>query len=202
MILAVATSSRKSLVAQAMILRQLISLVKALHDMHQADGDAQRAAELVSVAQTQLAEVSARLPDPDTMLTPGNSDPRGPRDPDPRDPRDAEVEVDDIEIEVEDHSDEAARDDDLPPEARDETPEPGQDHDPTLDDAGGDTEPLASPLPGKLERDEKAEEALATATQGQVQWEARDPSEVSNDAAANDVHTKDKSNDRDDDGRG
>ena len=85
---------------------------------------------------------------------------------------------------------------------RSNEPPPGPDHDPTLEPAGGDTEALASPLPGTLERDEQAEEAMATATQGQVPWEYRDPSEVSNDDTTSNAHTRSKDNERDDDGRG
>jgi len=48
-------------VAEAVLLRQLISLTRALSDMHAAAGEAQRAAELESVARSELALVSDRL---------------------------------------------------------------------------------------------------------------------------------------------
>lgn len=49
-------------VAQAALLRQLANVVKALHDAHQAAGDAQRAAEIARVVRSQLVTVSAALP--------------------------------------------------------------------------------------------------------------------------------------------
>lgn len=65
MLLAVASGRGNTLMQQAMILRQLMNLMKAVHDMHQAEGDAARAAELAGVARNELATVAAGLPDPD-----------------------------------------------------------------------------------------------------------------------------------------
>ena len=78
MILAVATGKGKSMAQQAMILRQLMNLTKALYDMHQAEGDAARAAELASIARNELATVAAGLPDPDL---PAGPTPQPDRDP-------------------------------------------------------------------------------------------------------------------------
>lgn len=50
--------------AQAIMLRQLANLAKALYDMHHADQDAKRAAQIERAIRRDLATVSARLPDP------------------------------------------------------------------------------------------------------------------------------------------
>lgn len=51
-------------VAQAIMLRQLANLAKALHDMHRADQDARRAAQLAAAVRGDLAKVAAKLPEP------------------------------------------------------------------------------------------------------------------------------------------
>lgn len=51
-------------VAQAVLLRQLANLAKAVYDMHRADKDARRAAQIERAIRRDLATVSARLPDP------------------------------------------------------------------------------------------------------------------------------------------
>jgi len=61
LLLASAAHGGKGPVAQAVLLRQLVSLTRALSDMHAAAGEAQRAAELESVARSELALVSDRL---------------------------------------------------------------------------------------------------------------------------------------------
>lgn len=61
LLLASAAYGGKGPVAQAVLLRQLISLTRALSDMHAAAGEAQRAAELETVARRELALVSDRL---------------------------------------------------------------------------------------------------------------------------------------------
>lgn len=50
--------------AEAVMLRQLANLAKALHDMHRAAGDARRAAEVAAAVRGQLAQVAARMPQP------------------------------------------------------------------------------------------------------------------------------------------
>ena len=47
--------------AQAVLLRQLVSVARALSQMHAAAGQAQRAAELESLARRELALVGDRL---------------------------------------------------------------------------------------------------------------------------------------------
>lgn len=51
-------------VVQAIMLRQLANLAKAIYDMHQADQDARRAAQIEQAIRTKLVKVSAQLPDP------------------------------------------------------------------------------------------------------------------------------------------
>ncbi|MGI8902299.1 MAG: relaxase/mobilization nuclease domain-containing protein [Solirubrobacteraceae bacterium] len=48
-------------VAQAVLLRQLANLAKAVHDMHRAAGELQRAGEIEHAIRGQLAQVSDRL---------------------------------------------------------------------------------------------------------------------------------------------
>ena len=62
MLLASIAHGGSGTVAQAALLRQLANVAKALHDAHQACGDAQRAAQIADVVRTQLATVSAGLP--------------------------------------------------------------------------------------------------------------------------------------------
>lgn len=59
-----AAKGGRGAVAQAALLRQLANLAKALYDMHRADQDARRAAEIERAIRRELAAVSARLPDP------------------------------------------------------------------------------------------------------------------------------------------
>lgn len=61
LLLASAAHGGRGPVAEAVLLRQLVSLTRALSDMHAAAGEAQRAAELESVARSELALVSDRL---------------------------------------------------------------------------------------------------------------------------------------------
>jgi len=61
LLLASAAHGGRGPVAQAVLLRQLVSLTRALSDMHAAAGEAHRAAELESVARSELALVSDRL---------------------------------------------------------------------------------------------------------------------------------------------
>lgn len=62
MLLATATSKGHGLAQQAMLLRQLANLAKAVHDMHTADADARRAAQIATSVRGQLSAVSAALP--------------------------------------------------------------------------------------------------------------------------------------------
>lgn len=64
LLLIAASKGGKGTVAQAIMLRQLANLAKALHDMHRADQDARRAAEVASAVRGDLARVAAKLPDP------------------------------------------------------------------------------------------------------------------------------------------
>lgn len=64
MLLIAASKGGRGTVAQAAMLRQLANLAKAVHDMHRADQDARRAAEIERAIRGELATVSARLPDP------------------------------------------------------------------------------------------------------------------------------------------
>lgn len=54
-------------VAEAVLLRTLANLAKAVHDAHDATGDARRAAEIAQVARRELAAVGAGLPTPETV---------------------------------------------------------------------------------------------------------------------------------------
>lgn len=64
MLLISAAKGGRGAVAQAVMLRQLANLAKAIHDMHRADQDARRAAQIERAIRGDLATVSARLPDP------------------------------------------------------------------------------------------------------------------------------------------
>jgi len=66
-----AAKGGRGAVAQAVMLRQLANLAKAVHDMHRADQDARRAAQIERAIRRDLATVSARLPDPGPV---GHSD--------------------------------------------------------------------------------------------------------------------------------
>lgn len=59
-----AAKGGRGAVAQAVMLRQLANLAKAVYDMHRADQDARRAAQIERAIRTDLAKVSGRLPDP------------------------------------------------------------------------------------------------------------------------------------------
>jgi hypothetical protein len=59
-----AAKGGRGAVAQAVMLRQLANLAKAIHDMHRADQDARRAAQIEHAIRRDLATVSALLPDP------------------------------------------------------------------------------------------------------------------------------------------
>ena len=59
-----AAKGGRGAVAQAVMLRQLANLAKAVYDMHRADQDARRAAQIERSIRRDLATVSARLPDP------------------------------------------------------------------------------------------------------------------------------------------
>jgi len=61
LLLASAAHGGQGPVAEVVLLRQLVSLTRALSDMHVAAGEAQRAAELESIARRELALVSDRL---------------------------------------------------------------------------------------------------------------------------------------------
>ena len=64
MLLISAAKGGRGAVAQAVMLRQLANLAKAVYDMHRADQDARRAAQIERAIRRDLATVSARLPDP------------------------------------------------------------------------------------------------------------------------------------------
>jgi hypothetical protein len=64
MLLISAAKGGRGAVAQAVMLRQLANLAKAIYDMHRADQDARRAAQIERAIRGDLATVSARLPDP------------------------------------------------------------------------------------------------------------------------------------------
>lgn len=64
MLLISAAKGGRGAVAQAILLRQLANLAKAVYDMHQADQDARRAGQIERAIRRDLATVSARLPDP------------------------------------------------------------------------------------------------------------------------------------------
>jgi hypothetical protein len=53
---------RGGTVAQAVLLRQVMNLARAVHDAHVAVGEAQRAEQIAAVARQQLREVQAGLP--------------------------------------------------------------------------------------------------------------------------------------------
>jgi len=61
LLLACAAHTGSGPVAQAVLLRQLANLAKAVHDMHRAAGELQRAGEIEQAVRGQLAQVSDRL---------------------------------------------------------------------------------------------------------------------------------------------
>jgi hypothetical protein len=64
MLLVQATRGGHGVAAQAIMLRQLANLAKALYDMHKTAGEARRAAEISAAVRGELAQVAARLPEP------------------------------------------------------------------------------------------------------------------------------------------
>lgn len=59
-----ASQSGRGQMAQAVMLRQLANLAKAIHDMHKADQDSRRAAQIERAVRGDLAKVAAWLPEP------------------------------------------------------------------------------------------------------------------------------------------
>ena len=64
MLLVQATRGGQGTAGEAIMLRQLANLAKALYDMHKTAGEARRAAEISAAVRGQLARVAARLPEP------------------------------------------------------------------------------------------------------------------------------------------
>lgn len=62
-VLAAATTNGNGLMAQAVLLRQLANLAKAVHDAHRAVRDARQAQHIADTVRRELATVAARLPD-------------------------------------------------------------------------------------------------------------------------------------------
>lgn len=62
MILMAATMSGQGTAAQAIMLRQLLNVSKAVHDMHKASNDLRRARQISELVKTQLSQVAATLP--------------------------------------------------------------------------------------------------------------------------------------------
>lgn len=62
MILMTATMGGKGTAAQAIMLRQLLNISKAVHDMHKASNDLRRARQISELVYTQLSQVAAGLP--------------------------------------------------------------------------------------------------------------------------------------------
>lgn len=62
LLLTAAAKGGQGKVAEAVLLRQLLNTMKAVHDAHRATGDAREAARLASTVHDQLSTVAARLP--------------------------------------------------------------------------------------------------------------------------------------------
>lgn len=62
MILMAATMGGQGTAAQAIMLRQLLNVSKAVHDMHKASNDLRRARQISELVKTQLSQVAATLP--------------------------------------------------------------------------------------------------------------------------------------------
>ena len=62
LLLASVASGGSGTVAQTVLLRQLANTIKALHDAHQATGDARRANEIRDIVTQRLSDVYERLP--------------------------------------------------------------------------------------------------------------------------------------------
>lgn len=61
MILLAATMGGQGSIAQAILLRQLLNVSKAVHDMHKASNDLRRARQISELVKTQLSQVAAAL---------------------------------------------------------------------------------------------------------------------------------------------
>jgi len=77
LLLASVAAGGKGTVAQTVLLRQLANTVKALHDAHQAAGDARRANEIRDVVLNQLTTVHEALP-PELAVQPAGVASGGP----------------------------------------------------------------------------------------------------------------------------
>ncbi|QOT19883.1 relaxase/mobilization nuclease domain-containing protein [Paenarthrobacter sp. YJN-5] len=62
LMLMAATMGGRGTAAEAIMLRQLLNVAKAVHDMHKASNDLRRARQLSHVVKHQLAQVAAALP--------------------------------------------------------------------------------------------------------------------------------------------
>lgn len=56
------TMAGKGTAAEAIMLRQLLNVATAVHDMHKASNDLRRARQISDVVKHQLAQVAAALP--------------------------------------------------------------------------------------------------------------------------------------------
>src|SRR5207244_9138287 len=57
-----ATMGGTGTAAQAIMLRQLLNVAKAVHDMHKASNDLRRARQISDLVKNQLSQVAAALP--------------------------------------------------------------------------------------------------------------------------------------------
>jgi hypothetical protein len=62
LVLIAATMGGAGTVAQAIMLRQLLNVAKAVHDMHKASNDLRRARQISDLVKNQLSQVAAALP--------------------------------------------------------------------------------------------------------------------------------------------
>ncbi|WP_139006916.1 relaxase/mobilization nuclease domain-containing protein [Arthrobacter crystallopoietes] len=62
MVLMAASTGGTGTVAEAIMLRQLLNVSKAVHDMHKASNDLRRARQISELVRTQLSQVAAALP--------------------------------------------------------------------------------------------------------------------------------------------
>jgi len=67
MLLAAAATTKDPGMAQALILRQMLNLMKAIADAHQATGDARRYQGIERAVREQLVQVARALPNPDQV---------------------------------------------------------------------------------------------------------------------------------------
>lgn len=86
LLLVQASHGGRGAVAQAVMLRQLVRCVRALHDAHQTAGDLQAARHLEVTARTQLLEIERRLPPVPTAAAQQAQQGRGPAGERPRPP--------------------------------------------------------------------------------------------------------------------